>query len=106
MNGKAQAIVSATVLALLGWTVVEQLVLCAQLNRSAEVRTNTTDLRENMARLEGLFKGHLDREAVSKHDLEDVFARLASVPPGNVKGENREPKPDEPGRRYRLTGRG
>lgn len=86
MYGKAQAIVSATVLALLGWIVVEQRVLCAQLNRdSAEVRTNITDLRENMARLAGLFKGHLDREAVSKRDLEDVFARLASVPSGNAK---------------------
>ncbi len=37
--------------------------LRSQVNRDfAEVRTNITDLRERMARLEGLFEGHLERD--------------------------------------------
>lgn len=43
MNGKAQTIVSAAVLALLGWIVVQQQML----------QINVGDLRERMARLEG-----------------------------------------------------
>ena len=36
----------------------------AQINRDfAEVRSDIADLRERMARLEGLFEGHLNREA-------------------------------------------
>ena len=43
MNGKAQAVVSAAILALLGWIVVQQQML----------QINVGDLRERMARLEG-----------------------------------------------------
>lgn len=43
MNGKSQTVVATAVLALLGWIVIQQQMLQA----------NVGDLRERMARLEG-----------------------------------------------------
>ena len=45
-----------------------------------------------------------DRQSVTKGDLEDVFSRLASVPP-TTKSENREPTRQELNRRYKLVRR-
>ena len=43
MNGKSQTVVATAILALLGWIVIQQQMLQA----------NVGDLRERMARLEG-----------------------------------------------------
>lgn len=46
-----------------------------------------------------------DREPVTQGDLEDVFSRLASVPPNSTGSQNREPTREELERRYRLVRR-
>jgi len=63
MNGKTQAIVSAAILALLGWIVAEQRSLSGDLTKfRTGVHGDIADLRERMARLEGLFEGFTQRK--------------------------------------------
>lgn len=70
MNGKAQSLVAAAMLALLGWIVAEQRAFQTQVNRDfAGVRSEIAalgnhmgGLEQRMARLEGLFEGHLNRD--------------------------------------------
>ena len=67
MNENAQKIVAASTLALLGWIVLEQRSLRSHVQTEiAAVRSDVSDLRERMARLEGrvdtmvdLFEGHV-----------------------------------------------
>ena len=60
MNGKAQTILATILIAMMGWIVVDLRDL------RSYVRSEITDLRERMARLEGrvdtmvtLFEGHV-----------------------------------------------
>ncbi len=71
MNGKGTVIAIITVgvglggLILNGQHTTNRAIenLRSQVNQDfAEVRANIADLRERMARLEGLFEGHLDRD--------------------------------------------
>lgn len=60
MNGNSQKIVAGIIIVMLGWLVAEQRSFRAQVHRDfAEVRADIGDLRERMARLEGLFEGHV-----------------------------------------------
>ena len=61
MNGNAQKIVAAVVIAMLGWIITDQRALRSEVT---EVRNDIADLRERMAKLEGLFEGFTKREAV------------------------------------------
>lgn len=61
MNGNAQKIVAAVVIAMLGWIIADQRALRSEVT---EVRNDIADLRERMAKLEGLFEGFTKREAV------------------------------------------
>lgn len=71
MNGKAQSIVAAVVIAMLGWIITDQralrsevTALRAELHRDiAGLHEDIAELRERMARLEGLFEGFTKREA-------------------------------------------
>ena len=61
MNGKAQSIVAAVIIAMLGWIVADLLSFKSQVHSDfAAVRSEIADLREHMARLEGLFQGQLE----------------------------------------------
>lgn len=53
-----QALLAGGLFAMLGWVISEQRVL------RRDVRRDIADLRERMARLEGLFEGFTKREAV------------------------------------------
>ena len=64
MNGTAQKIVAAIVIAMLGWIVAEQRSFKTQIHADlSEIRNDIADLRERMARLEGLFEGFTKRES-------------------------------------------
>ena len=63
MNGKGQAVVAAVMIAMLGWLIADQRSLRSYVHSEiSAVRDDIADLRERMARLEGLFEGHLNRE--------------------------------------------
>ena len=63
MNGKGQAVVATVMIAMLGWLITDQRALRADVAAlRSEVHADIADLRERMARLEGLFEGHLNRE--------------------------------------------
>ena len=60
MNGKAQAIVAAIMIAMLGWLTTDQRALRTYVHAEiATVREDIASLCERMARLEGLFEGHV-----------------------------------------------
>ncbi len=47
----------------------------------------------------------VERDEVTREDLEDALAQVLLVPQGSVRSENREPTREELERRYRLERR-
>ncbi len=63
MNRMTESIVAAAILAMLGWIAADLRSFRSQNPADlAEVRGGIADLRERMARLEGLFEGFTKRE--------------------------------------------
>ena len=60
MNGKSTAIVATLVLAMLGWLAVEQRLMRSDIGKLGERMSSLeVTLTERIARLEGLFEGHV-----------------------------------------------
>ena len=63
MNGNSQRIVATIMLAMLGWLIADQRGLRSYVRSEVSaVRSDIAELRERMARLEGLFERHLNKE--------------------------------------------
>ncbi len=63
MNGNSQRIVATIMLAMLGWLIADQRGLRSYVRSEVSaVRSDIAELRERMARLQGLFEGHLNKE--------------------------------------------
>ena len=60
MTVNLMPLLGTVIVALLGWIVAEQRALRSEVG---DIRSDVANLREHMARLEGLFEGFTKREA-------------------------------------------
>ena len=64
MSGRAQSVVAAVMIALLGWIILDRRGLRSEVaSLRNEVHAEFGDLRDRMARLEGLFEAFTERKA-------------------------------------------